>query len=240
MNVHLHHLFRATWKSRLVFGAGFLASVIYNQQPFLAFVQLMMAVLLLRWVDGNFRLFRRAAKLLLWITLPMIIIHALFSPGRLIEAGGVPLSVDGALYGAHLALHFITVFIAALLLYRVMTAGEWLRFVTRLPWFGGRLLPYIVLMQPLRNETMAIIRRYRMRWARGERDMNRLGLMLLLIIRRVLRCGSGQAAHLWHNWDAEMARVLKQIEHEAGSSLAASFFWSALAVGCVWLAIRGI
>lgn len=230
-------LFQAALISRLIFGAGFLFAAVYNQQFTAAVLQLLLSVLLLRMTDGNFQRLLRAIRLLLWIVLPMVVVHMLFSPGRLVEFFWVQISIDGALFGGWLAFHFITIFMAALLFFRMLTTGEWLHLLVKSSLLRSRLLPYVVLVQPLRSKAGAIIGRCRRYWQQGDKGIRHLSLILLLLVRKVLAAGPAQAKRLWSNWESEMENILAAPEERHAVSVPGTVFWLLLTAGWLWLAI---
>lgn len=237
MTLDSTHLLQGAWISRLFFGAGFLFSAVYNHSFVVALFQMLVAIVLLQLVDGSSRRLIRAGRLLQWIVLPMILIHALFSPGRLIDFGWLHISVDGAIFGGWLAFHFVTIFMAALLFFRILTTDEWVHLIAMTPSFRTQLLTYMVLARSLRTEMATIIARYRRVWQQGRKGIGRLFLILLLIIRRVMDTGKIQAGRVWHEWDGEMENLLTQKDEVAAASMAWTLFWPFFAIGWIGLVV---
>jgi len=190
---------------RLCFALGFFVAVLLiNQDIPTLLLALLGSVLLLRFRHSTWQSVLRAARLLLWLLVPIFILHLIFTPGQLIWPGsGLPFSREGVLEGAWLALHLCTLFYAAMLLSGSLSREEWALYCLRLPWVGPDLLPYVKLATPIRtlaNRGLADAR-CEMRAAGGLRDIPQVLFALTGLLADLWHACATEAELVWQSWD---------------------------------------
>lgn len=162
------------------------------------------SVLLLRRVCATWKPLLRAARLLLWLLVPILLLHLLFTPGQLLWPGSIfPFTREGLHAGLWLGLHLCTLFYAAMLLSRSLSQEEWAWYCMQLPRFGPRLLPYVKLAAPLRalvGRGMAEARQ-QLHLSKGIRELPRLLHVLTGLIARVWHDTEAEAEAVWRNWE---------------------------------------
>ncbi|OIO68520.1 MAG: hypothetical protein COW19_01270 [Zetaproteobacteria bacterium CG12_big_fil_rev_8_21_14_0_65_55_1124] len=190
---------------RFCFALGLFAAVllINRDVPFLL-AALGCIVLLLQQTCASWQPLLRAARLLLWLLLPILLLHLLFTPGQLLWPGsGIPLTREGLYEGCWLALRLCTLFYAGMLLSRSLRREEWAFYSLSLPYIGSRLLPYVKLASPMRalvSSCMAEARQ-QMHASGGVRNLPKMLQALTTLIVRVWHGTASEAESVWHNWD---------------------------------------
>ncbi len=187
-------MMRAAWPSRLWFGTMLLLASLSNL-PFA--IQLVLLALLLMVhlrLDGGAQRLRRLAGLLPWFVLPILLLHALFTPGEWLLAG-VPLSHEGIARGTWLALHFCNIFLAAMLLGCCLVPAEWMGLLSRVP--GA--LPVVKMLLLMRGRIGGMIAMLAQQW----RIMGRMRCLPALLIAAVRQCldeSRSVARAMWLRW----------------------------------------
>jgi len=191
--------------ARLCFALGFfLAVFLINRDIPTLLLALAASVLLLRCKKPTWRPVFRAARLLLWLLIPILLLHLLFTPGQLIWPGSsLPFSREGLFEGVWLALHLCTLFFSAMLLSASLSSHEWAWYCLRLPWVGASLFPYVKLATPIRalaSRGLADARR-ELRLAGGLRDMPQVLVALTGLIVELWHASATEAEAVWQSWD---------------------------------------
>ena len=157
---------------------------------------LLLGSLLVRLQGDSWRPLVRAGKLLPWLLIPIIVMHMLFTPGRMLwPAAGIPVSAEGLREGAWLALRLATLFVAAMGMSRALTHQEWLYAAARIPGIGKKLAVYLRLAGPLHETVMREIR------GRGLRPLNRLPQTLAGLFHDVWQVAGETAGKVWSEWE---------------------------------------
>ena len=190
---------------RFCFALGFfLAVLLINRDISTLLLALFGSVLLLRFRHSTWQPIFRAARLLLWLLIPIFILHLMFTPGQLIWPGSVlPFSREGLFEGAWLALHLCTLFYAAMLLSGSLSSEEWALYCLRLPWIGPKLLPYVKLAPPIRalaSRGLADAKR-ELRTAGGLSDIPQVLFALTGLIAGLWHASATEAELVWQSWD---------------------------------------
>jgi len=190
---------------RLCFGLGlFVAVLLISRDIPTLLAALGGSVLLLRCKYATWRPLFRAARLLLWLLIPIFLLHLLFTPGQLIWPGSaIPFSWEGLLEGIWLALHLCTLFYAAMLLSGSLSREEWALYCLRLPLIGSHLLPYVKLATPIRalaSRGLADAKR-QLHAAGALRDIPRVLYALTSLIAEVWHGSAAGAEEVWQRWD---------------------------------------
>jgi hypothetical protein len=197
--VHIHPL------GRFCFSLGLFAAVLLMNRDFPVLLFFLVgSLLLLRWLCSTWQPLLRAARLLLWLLVPILLLHLLFTPGQLLWPGSiVPFTREGLYAGVWLGLHLCTLFYAAMLLSRSLSQEEWVWYCLQLPRIGPRLLPYVKLSAPLRalvGRGMAEARQ-QLYLSKGIRELPRLLHVITGLIARIWHDTEKEAEAVWRNWD---------------------------------------
>jgi len=192
---------------RLCFSLGLFTAVLLLRKDIpILLAALCAGVLLLRWQCATWQPQLRAARLLLWLLVPILLLHLLFTPGELLWPGsGIPFTREGLHEGVWLALRLCALFYAAMLLSRSLTREEWAYYCLRLPVFGPRLLPYVKLSAPMRAMAGRAVAetRSQMRQFAGWRDTPRLLRAFSELTGRVWSGSEVEAKAVWNHWKEE-------------------------------------
>jgi hypothetical protein len=207
---------------RLCFALGLFAAVLLMPKDIsLMLAALCINILLLYLVCAAWQPLLRAAKLLMWLLVPIFLLHLLFTPGQLLWPGsGVPFTREGLLEGVWLALRLCALFYAAMLLSRSLRREEWVFYCLRLPVFGVHLLPYIKLSSPIRalvSRCMAEAKQ-QLSESGGLRNVSRALQVLAGLVVRVWRGTAMEAKSVWQAWDENIP-----VKREQGGIVSALF-----------------
>lgn len=202
---HAHPARRIHPLGRMLFAAGLLVSLlmIHGNFPLLLGV-LAGCVMLLGWLCASLQPVLRAARLLLWLVLPVVLLHLMFTPGQLLWPGSAfGFTREGMHQGLWLGLRLCAMFYAAMLLSRALSREEWTYYCLRLPYFGPRLLPYVSLSPSMRELASRSLSETKMHLnlTSGWRDAPRLLHALGDVIGRVWHGSAVQAQQVWEHWD---------------------------------------
>lgn len=187
----------AHWSARLCAGLILLLLAIRLQSILASSVMIVLCVLLLWRLDRSWRTVVASARLLRWLVVPILLMHALFTHGELLWSG-LPLTREGVLTGLRLSLHLSAIFVAALVLFRVLHRYQWVRLLAAMPG-AARLLPHFHLLMSMREQMMQRLAHLRDQW-RLRRRWRELHLLLLAAFVTALRASRLQADMLWLRW----------------------------------------
>jgi len=188
---------------RLFFGLGFFAAALVAHGVVFAVTGTGLSLILLRMVNGAWTPAFRAIRLLLWLVLPICILHLLLTPGALIWPGsGLPLTWEGVDRAVWLSTRLFFLFFSAMLLSRSLSLGEWQAQLSRIPIVGRRLYPYLQLFQPMQKTTAKLARKH---WRESRsRGITSMPEMIVCLLEDVLRSGHEQAKLVWEGWKDEL------------------------------------
>jgi len=211
--------------ARLFAGITLLLTSILNQQPHIAAFQLLVVTLLLLTRKEGGMLLQRAVRLLIWLLLPILLLHAFFTPGELIVVHEMvlPVSFEGVARGGWLALHLAVIFFAALLLFRLLEKKEWLRLAIKLPVWGDHLLVYAALLESGWATTKAMIKDEQVEWAREGKRLRRVPFRIMAMPASMLQSARDDARELWHHWDQRLKSVVSSDEYSVSPSVLNTF-----------------
>jgi len=193
---------------RLCFALGLFAAILLmNRDISIMLTALVSNILLLYLVCASWQPLLRAAKLLLWLLVPIFLLHLLFTPGQLIWPGsGMPFTKEGLNEGLWLALRLCALFYAAMLLSRSLRRDEWAFYCLRLPYIGVHLLPYMKLSSPIRalvSRCMADAKQ-ELDQSGGLRNVSRALQVLTTLINSVWQGTAMEAKAVWKAWDESL------------------------------------
>ncbi|TLS67649.1 hypothetical protein FE236_12655 [Mariprofundus erugo] len=199
-SVLLSRLYLAHPVARLLAGMGLLIPAILSHSVFVTLFLALAGASLIRLFDGSWLAIHRLVRMLGWFVIPILLLHALLSPGQLIFPGtGFPVTREGLWHGGLLSSRLAAIFIMALVWFRLCSHSEWLGMIASVPLFGRKLLPYLLMMRPLHAEIrmrlQLIHRQYRLR--RRWRDVPDL---LLSACQHALSTAAPVARVLWLRW----------------------------------------
>lgn len=167
--------------------------------------------LLILYLQGlPLRAFIKSFRLLLWLFVPTVLFHGLFSPGLYIQSPVyIPLTVEGLARGLHLSIHIALIFFAAMLLYRTLSIAEWYSCLNKLPK-ANTLQPYFLLIPQLRMRLYTILVEQKQSWRAMEQRWLHLPDMLVSSIQAMLSASQEEAELLWNNWETRLATIYTQ------------------------------
>jgi hypothetical protein len=188
--------------ARFLAGCSLLIAAIICHSLWLSFSYLILSVCLIFLIEGGWLTIIRMLKLLRWFIIPIILLHALLSPGELIMPGvPVPVTWEGVNQGFWLSLHLSTIFAAALLLSRVLKRSEWMRGVLHLPFVSKKIIVFQMMMVAMKTNITEQLRHLKCQW-KLRSDWRMAAVFLLAAFRMALAAGREQARMLWLRWPA--------------------------------------
>ncbi len=164
---------------------------------------IMLCVTLLRIINQSWMPVSRAIRLLLWLILPIFLLHLFSTPGALIWPGGMlPFTWEGADRATWLSTRLLFLFFSAMLLSRSLSLEEWEVQVCHIPVMGRRLYPYLQLFHPMREQASMLVRKH---WRQGRsRGMVWMPEMVVCLFEDILRSSHEQAEVVWQDWSGEL------------------------------------
>lgn len=198
--VRLPRIYAAHPVARLLAGTGLLVPAILCHSLSVLLLLVCFGAALIRLLDGRWLAMQRLVRMLGWFIIPILLLHALLSPGQLMFPGtGIPVTMEGVRHGAILSSRLAAIFIMALVWFRLCSRSEWLGMIAAIPVLGRKLMPYLLMMNPLhaeiRKRLQLIHRQYRLR--RNWRDLPDL---LLYTCCHALSSAAPVARILWLRW----------------------------------------
>ena len=207
--------------SRFFAGVTFLLTAVVNTLFSMALIQMLLILLmLLSYQDGSKRVFR-ALLLLRWLVFPIILLHALFTPGALIISGlAWPVSVEGIESGLWFSFHLVVIFYAAMLFSKLLTQKEWIDIILKMPLIGCRVLPYAMLLDRCWSRIRKMLSDEFSYWRKEKKGVQYLFLRLSLMPSEALKVNRQIANEVWNNWDQSLKGMVAENHASAVSSLA--------------------
>jgi len=189
--------------ARLGFALLLLAACLHPPSIGFGVLMCVLLFLLIMRHDGGIHRLLGLMRLLPWLLVPVVALHALFSPGEIWWSfAGLHLTREGTMTGVALGLHLLLFFLAGMMIARLWPAAAWLHGVQRIPGLGARLYPYLRVLEPLRAD---IARELRGLW-RAQHSWRALPVLLESAVRRALALGRHHAEQLWLHWEVAPAR----------------------------------
>jgi len=225
---------RSTPLSRVVLGLSLLLTAALNNLFYIAVIQLLISVSLLIVMTSGGRLLKESIRLLSWLVIPILLLHALFTPGELLIKGmAIPVSVEGIQLGGWFAFHLIAIFLSALVFSRLLSKDEWISFMLQIPGWGERLVPYALLLESGLKKNGEIVRQEYSNWQSCGKKLRQLPIHITTALTDTLNESGKDASELWHDWDRRVLSVsdgsqpVKQARPVATTAavIAAVFVW---------------
>jgi len=197
--------------SRLCVGATLLLTAVVNHTIAVALFQLILSLFVLQhYKEGRQRILR-ALALLRWLVIPIIILHALFTPGALIMAGMAwPVSVEGLQAGFWFSLHLVVIFFAAMLFSQLLTQSEWVNSSLKFPLIGQALLPYHLLMNRCWQRIRSMLGDEYAVWRKEKHRVRTLLPHLSGMPVRTLTLSREIAGEIWNDWDQQVIELMEE------------------------------
>lgn len=223
-SIELHPVRRIHPLGRMLFAASLLVALIgmRGQIPLLLCL-LTGSALLVRWLSASWLPVLRAARLLLWLVVPVLLLHLIFTPGALLWPGSpVPFTREGLQQGVWLALRLCAMFYVAMLLSRSLSREEWTYYCLRLPLVGPRLLTYVKLSPAMRSLASRSLGEAKVNLNAGWRSAPDIPAELGELVSRVWQGALVEATGVWQQWEHEEAPRMPRGSKVAGALLAVS------------------
>lgn len=196
--------------SRIFAGICFLLAAAANQQVIMALLQLAISVTILVLLERSVFIILKSVKLMAWIVVPTLLLHAVFTPGELVTSNAaISVSIEGLRSGFWFALHLIVLFFSAVLLSKLLTYREWIHILLHVPVAGRRLLPYALLLESLREGVGSQLQSEASEWRSQGMGIRNFASKMVLILVQGLKQGRSSASRLWHDWDQQVATMQK-------------------------------
>lgn len=207
--------------SRLFVGATFLLTAVLNHSIAIALLQLTLFVLvMLNYENGRKRIFR-AISLLRWLVLPIILLHALFTPGALILSGMAwPVSIEGLQSGVWFSLHLIVIFFAAMLFSQLLTQREWINGSLKIPRIGHAMVPYALLINRCWQRIRLMLGDVHSVWRKEDRRLRTFFIHLGTMPVQAMRISHEVAIEIWYDWDQQVIDLVDKKDHQHVSAIA--------------------
>jgi hypothetical protein len=218
-----------------VLGISLLLTTALNDLFYIAAIQLLISVSLLIVMTSGGRLLKESIRLLCWLVIPILVLHALFTPGELLVKGAaIPVSIEGIRLGGWFAFHLVAIFLSALVFSRLLSKEEWISFMLRMPGWGERLVPYALLLQSGLKKSGEIVRREYASWYSCGKKLRQLPIHITTALTDTLNENRKDASELWHDWDRRVLSVLDGSQ-PGGQSRPMATTVAVIAATIVWM-----
>jgi hypothetical protein len=175
----------------------------------------------------------RSFRLLVWLFVPIVLLHAIFTPGTYIF--GLPISLEGLKLSFVLCLNLTCMFFTALLVMQVLEMKYLLQALQKTPVLSKILMPRLLLLTRLRITIPQLLNKKRIYWQRLEHKWLGLPDVLFESILSILKGSRHEAQLLWEHWDEEAEKLL-QLNRSTSTIAAVDLGFGALAI----LALMGL
>lgn len=188
--------------SRFLAGCSLLFAAIICHSLWLSVLYLILSLYLIYLLEGGWLTVIRLLSLLRWFVIPILLLHALLSPGQLIWPGvPMPVTWEGVQQGIWLSLHLSTIFAAALLFFRLLKRSEWIKGVLMLPFAGKRIIVFQMMTSAMKINITEQLSHLRQQWQLRS-NWRMAAIFMLASFRMALVAGREQARILWLRWPA--------------------------------------
>lgn len=226
--------------SRIFAGSSFLITAALNSEVTVAVFQFSLCLLILINLEQGYSTLKNSVKLLRWLIIPIILLHAIFTPGELIISGmPIPVSIEGLQTGAWFAFHLAVIFFSAVVFSRLLSKREWIRSILKLPFAGPKLLPYALLMEAGWSRIKEMLQNEFREWQKHKNGIRSFALHLALLPTKALKQSRIHAGEVWSDWDHH---VLSLMTDDSTSKVSAISTITALTSGVlIWyITISGV
>jgi len=218
--------------SRLLLGFALLFLSLTTTSIWLCLFLAVISAAMIRLLDGNWTTSLRVLGLLRWFILPILLLHTLFTPGQLLLPGfPIAVSREGLVQGMWLSVHLITIYAMAMLLFRLLSRDEWLRFILLLPGIGERLMVQVLMMVSMKNHMAELLSYLRQQYGLRH-DWKKIPLLLMSAFKQALIDASAYAQMLWLRWPQQLSTLVSATSQTIVYTPAQRYFFSALWASC--------
>jgi len=194
--------------SRLILGMTLLLTTALNTSIYIALFQLIISLTLLNLMESGVRVFRESIHLLCWLVVPIVVLHVFFTPGELLlKSVNIPISIEGIQLGSWFALHLVVMFLSALAFSRLLGKDEWIALMLRIPGWGERAVPYVLLLEAGLKRSRQITRREQENWRACGSGVRKLPTHITVALTDVLSESKNDAGELWRCWDQRVSSI---------------------------------
>lgn len=201
----MHILSDGRWArtSMFIVASLYLGLVAWNQDVGWAIAQLLVGCLLLSYADGHVAALLRAWRLLRWLLFPLILLHALFTPGALFVH--LPMiSEEGLKQGLWLSLHLAAMYLAAMVFTRLLSLSFLLGLAGLHPR-GKTLIPlYVRLMPKILQSVRLEAANHARLWKQEGSRIHRLPFFLALLVKTVEQQSRSCAQSTLQQWHQDI------------------------------------
>jgi len=202
--------------SRLLLATALLLLAIMTQSIVWYVLLMFASIFMLRLLDGHWLTSIRLMRLMRWFLIPILLLHALLSPGQLLWPELFSfITKEGLMQGLGLSLHLAAVFFVAMLMFRLLRRAEWLYYILLIPYIGQRLAVYVWMMHSMKINIMLLLADLRMQF-RLRKDLKYIALLLMSAFQQTLANAGDHAAVLWLRWPGVLSNTLGY-EKDSGS-----------------------
>lgn len=222
--------------ARLIMGFGLLFLTITTTSLWLAMLLAVLAAAIIRLLDGNWRTSRRLLRLLRWFVIPILLLHIIFTPGQLLFPGWpIAVSKEGLMQGIRLSIHLASMYVMAMMMFRLLSHAEWLRLLMQLPWFGERMMIQALMMMSMKQQIGRLLL-YLRQQLRLRYDWKKIPLLLMTAFRQALADACTHAHMLWLRWPQQPSMLIS-VSNENRTSTFHNCLFSTLwaTIGCTSL-----
>ncbi|MDQ6996057.1 MAG: hypothetical protein Q9M82_01170 [Mariprofundus sp.] len=186
--------------SRLFMGFGLLFLAIMTTSIGPGLLLAILASVIIRLLDGNWRTSLRLLYLLRWFVIPIVLLHMLFTPGQLLLPGWpIAVSREGLMQGIRLSIHLSSIYVMAMMMFRLLTHAEWLHLLMLLPRIGERVMVQSFMMMSMKQHMGKLLSYLRQQF-QLRHDWKKSPLLLMAAFRQALTDASIHAQMLWLRW----------------------------------------
>jgi len=181
--------------------ALYLLWVAWNQHYDVAVMQLLLTACLLCYADGGLAVLAQAWRLLRWLLLPIVLLHAFFTPGAALFPDW-PLTQEGMQKGGWLALHLSGLYLAAMLFSRLLSLHLLMRLASFNP-HSKRLMPiYIRLLPPIMQGIQTEVQQHAKQWRAQGHSLRQLPAVLHQLVANMEQQSRLIAQHVAAAWSS--------------------------------------
>lgn len=184
---------------RIFFAAAMLLLAIQNHGVWISILMILLLVVALRHLHGNYERLVRIMKLLRWFIVPILLIHAFFTPGERVLDMPVPLTKEGLGQGVWICLHFISMFLAAMLLGALIQIREWLVAVASIPFLQRYVWAYSLMLGMMSRSISRLLVDINKQW-KLRKKWRHAPVMLMGALRASMATGASQSRDVWLRW----------------------------------------
>jgi len=166
------------------------------------------------------KILRDTWRLLRWIFVPTIILHAFFTPGEIIILG-MPwaISYEGLRLGLQLALHLMEIYFLVLVMNMLLPLRRWLAMLMNHQYLSQYVSSYAYLFPKMIRDVRVILRRSFRTWRLSQDKWLSLPKTLMLVMVDIDGRAKLQANRIWHGWNQQNMHDIKYFDESYKSQM---------------------